>query len=133
MGEAVAEQDGSSLLISWAITALLVYLFLDWWGQFTRPQWEETLDGQQFIILTALFFSATFLAAIYIVQPLIYSFVHSQLGGTASASVRAAPRVAKNVLSLQTVDFIVYGLVLGLASGLLLKKLFFSGSKSSKT
>ena len=91
------------------------------------------MDGQQFIILTALFFAATFLAAIYIVQPLIYSFVNSQLSGTASASVRAAPRVAKNVLSLQTVDFIVYGLVLGLASGLLLKKLFFSGSKPSKT
>ena len=133
VGEAATPQDGSSLLISWAVTALIVYLFLDWWGQFTRPQWEESLDSEQFIIMTVLFFAATFLAAIYLVQPLVYSFIHSQLSGTASASAMAAPRVAKNVLSLKTVDFIVYGLVLGLVSGLVLKKLFFRGVKPAKS
>lgn len=130
VGEATAPQDSSSLLISWAVTALVVYLFLDWWGQFTRPQWEDSLDGEQFIIMSALFFAATFLAAIYIVQPLIYSFVHAELNTTASASANIAPRVAKNVLSLKTVDYIIYGLVLGLVSGLVLKKLFSWGTPS---
>lgn len=39
VGEAVQEVDGSALLISWALTALFVYLILDWWGQFLRPEW----------------------------------------------------------------------------------------------
>jgi len=45
VGEAASgDGDSSSLLISWAITALVVYVFLDWWGQFVRPEWENTLD-----------------------------------------------------------------------------------------
>lgn len=44
VGEVEETDDSASMLISWALTALVVYLFLDWWGQFVRPQWQETLE-----------------------------------------------------------------------------------------
>lgn len=119
------------MLLAWAITGLIVYLFLDWWASFTLPQWEKTLDANTFIILTALFFSATLLAAIFILQPLILSFVATQLSAVAGAS---GPKVAKNIFSLRNMDHIVLGISLGLLSGLFMKKFIIArGSKKSVT
>lgn len=128
VGEATTGDDSSSLLISWGITALAIYLFLDYWGQFTRPQWEETLEPTQFIITSGLFFFATMIAGIYIVQPLVYSFVHTQFSGTTAAA--AAPRVAKNIVSLKTIDYVIYGLALGVACGVVFKMLYKSNKKT---
>ena len=75
VGEVEETDDSASVLISWALTALAVYLFLDWWGQFVRPEWQGTLDESAFIGMTALFFFATMLASIFIIQPLIYGFI----------------------------------------------------------
>lgn len=111
-------------MIAWGLTALIVYVFLDWWGQFTRPQWEETLEPNQFIILSGLFFAATFLAAIYIVQPLIYSIVHSNMSA-AEASYH------KNLVSPKTIDHIVYGVILGLTAGFIIKKVLIA--RTAKT
>ena len=126
VGEAGQPQDQSSMLIAWGLTALVVYVFLDWWGQFTRPQWEETLEPYQFIMLSGLFFAATFLGAIYIVQPLVYSIVHSSMQAEAQASYH------KNLVTPKTIDNIVYGVVLGLAAGFIVKKMLFVTKTTSK-
>ena len=67
VGETPQAQDQSSMLIAWGLTALIVYIFLDYWGQFTRPEWEESLDETQFIVLSLLLFAVTGLVAIYFV------------------------------------------------------------------
>lgn len=81
--------------------------------------------------MTALFFSATLLAAIFILQPLILAFVSTQLSAVAGAS---GPKVAKNIFSLRNMDHIVLGISLGLLSGLFMKKFIIAkGSKKSVT
>ena len=128
VGEAPEEKDQSSMLLAWFLTALLVYIIVDYWGQFTRPEWEESLDSTQFIVLSLLFFAVTGLAAIYLVQPFLYSLVHSILGGEASAA-RAS---FFNVVSAKTIDHIVYGVVLGLAAGFILMRVLVRGAKAPK-
>ena len=44
VGEVAQEDDQTIVLLSWGMTALIVYIFLDAWGQFTAPQWQETMD-----------------------------------------------------------------------------------------
>jgi len=83
IGEATSEVDGNALLLAWALTALFVYLVLDWWGQFLRPEWQKTMTDGDFILSVAAFFTAVFLAGIFIIQPLAYDLVYSGLSSSA--------------------------------------------------
>jgi len=69
-----------------------------------------------------MFFAAVFLGAIYILQPMLYSFVY----GLSNPAQAAAPTVGKNIVSLHTIDNIIYGMAIGLVFGFAIKKLFAS-------
>lgn len=69
----------SAMLLSWGITILLVFLFLDYWGEFEFYKWEEAMDEGTFVIAVGIFFFAVLLSAYFIVQPFIYALVYAEL------------------------------------------------------
>ena len=78
--------------------------------------------------MTSLFFFATMLGAIFIVQPLIFALVVSEMTATVAST---GPKVAKNVFTIKSMDHIVLGCAIGFFCGFALRKIMFV-SKSSK-
>lgn len=67
----------SSLLVSWAITALGTYVAGDYWYLRIRPGWESTMEPKTYLASTAALGVGTALVARFIVQPFAYNFAYA--------------------------------------------------------
>ena len=86
IGQVNQNSSTEAIIISWALTILVCYVIYDLWYSFMRESWQNSLDEWLFITLTALFFAAIILMAIFLLQPLMYKAIEAAFFAPAEAS-----------------------------------------------
>ena len=119
LGQINQNSGTESIMISWALTILTCYVIYDLWYSFMRESWQNALEEWLFITVTALFFAAIILMAIFLLQPLMYAAINTTLTkSTAEASLFSS----KSVKEASLVDSLNYDgkAMIGLGLGVLM-------------
>ena len=77
--------------------------------------------------MSGLFFSAISLAALFILQPIIFNFVQTQLEDLvdAASTTSSTARVSANTMEPKNVDISVYAATFGFLFAMVLRKYFY--------
>ena len=127
IGKAEVEIDNRALLMSWAFTGLVVYLVGFWYIEFLMESWYRALNQNAFYVVSGLFFSAISLAALFILQPIIFNFVQTQLEDLvdAASTTSSTARVSANTMEPKNFDISVYAATFGFLFAMVLRKYFY--------